>query len=825
MGDAITGLLNLIHTTRVNDKDNEVTLGEAQEYIKGAFDTNGDGRIDAADRFDTSGNGVIDAGDDPTKIDDLRKMANADLSTVRDPILREQLKQAQAALKLALQQTSPVMPPPKIDSTNHLFRDELIRNPYDLPDVNETNRWSGVRKDFKGKEVTINRDKSKKIVTDIIDKNPSASVDEKTQKLVFELWRNEDYIAGQRRQVFRVEEMKGVLDYMNTLPGDANDPSTERGKFSASFKKSMADYINDPKNNLDPQFVMDSFIQVLQSTDFSADNESRELGQFIKDLTVGIAQNSNYFKNKTANPGTTDVVIGNYDSTKDGGIFGSLALIRKNDGTFTFVEHQTASPVNKTRYIFTGTAPPAALPPPGGAGAGSGVPPAPVPIPVPKPPVVVTPTPVPKPPVVVTPATSPNPRQAEIDKALSVLNGSPLAGKLYPGRQAYTGGYGFMSDKRTGNLYYLAPGARYWRSFSPADDAFYQANGVSGNATVTLTTPVPPKPPVVVTPTPVPKPPVVVTPKPPVVVISPKPPVTGGGPSGGSPKPPVTNQSSDVLSLEDSGDVKYPSLHSVFTNQVQTKGSRVSYPEYPPSNPSSGDLAKFVRSKRADFYRDYKYGSEYFTEIAREVARGKGNISIEDAALAADKAVNKSSIPHSPKYRLSADPNANHSEVKDFEVLFVVGTYYGDTQKTCFRLDGEVTKDAVTNTYGDKCKNFTILDDPNQAEFEKALQARAESAKRNGRKLYIFYSGHGSNIGAQAGVAARNSGKQGSREFEYGLSRFGFRVRPTETYMKNLYKKYLNGVETITIIDACYSGAAVTAIDPDEQRKYFGSLA
>ena len=42
--------------------------------------------------------------------------------------------------------------------------------------------------------------------------------------------------------------------------------------------------------------------------------------------------------------------------------------------------------------------------------------------------------------------------------------------------------------------------------------------------------------------------------------------------------------------------------------------------------------------------------------------------------------------------------------------------------------------------------------------------------------------------------------------------------------MKKLYKKYLNGVETITIIDACYSGAAVTAIDPTEQKKYFGSL-
>jgi len=43
--------------------------------------------------------------------------------------------------------------------------------------------------------------------------------------------------------------------------------------------------------------------------------------------------------------------------------------------------------------------------------------------------------------------------------------------------------------------------------------------------------------------------------------------------------------------------------------------------------------------------------------------------------------------------------------------------------------------------------------------------------------------------------------------------------------MKKLYEKYLKDVETITIIDACYSGAAVTAIDPEEQKRYFASLA
>ncbi|GEM_PF-3685052 len=77
-------------------------------------------------------------------------------------------------------------------------------------------------------------------------------------------------------------------------------------------------------------------------------------------------------------------------------------------------------------------------------------------------------------------------RATEIAEAQRVLDRLPPgARRLFPGRQIYTGNYGFMSDMNTGNQYYLAPGARYWRAFDPEDNGSYQAAGVSGTATVT----------------------------------------------------------------------------------------------------------------------------------------------------------------------------------------------------------------------------------------------------------------------------------------------------------------------------------------------------
>ncbi len=307
-------------------------------------------------------------------------------------------------------------------------------------------------------------------------------------------------------------------------------------------------------------------------------------------------------------------------------------------------------------------------------------------------------------------------------------------------------------------------------------------------------------------PTPIPKPPIVVASPAP----TPKPPITP------SPKPPLISTTSgpDVLALKDSGDLKYPALHSMFTNNVQTKTSKVTYPDYPPFDLKPTEHIKSLNGN----YSKYKYGSEYFAEISRKIAEGKGKISIESASIKAHDIISKNSPHHKSKYRLSTE--TNHEDIKDFEVFFVVGKGYGTTQKTCFKLDAEVTVDAIKRAYGDKCKHAEILEDPSKADFEKALQARAESARKNGRKLYICYTGHGSTIGTQKGVSITNSEKEGSKEFEYGI---GWGV--TETEMKNLCNKHLKDVETITIIDACYSGAAVTAIEKEEHKKFFESLA
>ena len=150
-------------------------------------------------------------------------------------------------------------------------------------------------------------------------------------------------------------------------------------------------------------------------------------------------------------------------------------------------------------------------------------------------------------------------------------------------------------------------------------------------------------------------------------------------------------------------------------------------------------------------------------------------------------------------------------------MLFIVGSSHNSTQKACFRLDAEITVDAIQRAYGSKCKHTEILEDPNEKTFMDSLAKRAKSAEDNGRKLILCYSGHGSTRGLQSGVSQKDKYKEGSQEFNYGV-RFYF----TETHMKKL--KCLKNIETILIIDACYSGAAVTAIDREQYKKSFGSL-
>jgi hypothetical protein len=877
MGNAILNLHNFIFRTRINANDNEVTLGETQEFIRGAFDSNGDGLINNGDRFDTNHNGVIDAGDNPGKIQMLREMAYADLSVVADPVLRKELQQAQAALRLALSQSSPILPPPPIDSANPLFNDELIRNPYDLADDSEDGRWSDMRRGFQGRTITINRGRAKELVTDTVNKvrlsNPSAEVDEQARAVVENLWANEDYVGGERRQVFRVGEIKGVLDYINSLPPG------EREQFKQAFFKNMADYISNPGNGLDEQFVMDSLLQVLQSSDFSGDAQSQELGHFIKELTVGIAQNSSSFRNRVSTNGSDRVVIGNYDGTNDGGIYGSLALVRNADGTFTFIEHQVSSPTNKTRYIFEGGTPPQGafapagpLPPPQDellAPPLEAIAPA---VPAPEAPHLEAPAPasggvtdfdVSSVPIVVEPIRlsledlqnmrkpggileyfgyNPSEPATEIDAwkryALSIAAkcGDLLSGEI-PGVRNSTsledGVHNISLDpnffqKLESRILELA------RTTGKTPEQMLSETGITNpkeaweaiSSDVFRIRAVPPAPTVLPLPeapeNPVPAPrtetppggttppatsatPPPETPAPETTVPLPENPPAGATPRQETPVPPPIPRCSDgVLPQERSGNACYPKTHSVFTNTIQDHGSDGNWP------PRDLDRFSYLDGVRDD-YRRSDYGSTFLQQLAYEITQGGNNQSIERALIQAGKERFSIFTGQDPLYRLGEGSTIDKPQ-GDFEFLVIKGSPTGDR---LFSFETEMIKRAVTDTYESKCKKFQVLDNPDKKELEAEIEARAKSAKANGRKLYILYTGHGTCGNYQDDLSGLDHNMQGSKLFKFGLDRIsGF----DENYYKKILHKFLKDVETISIFDACHSGSAVTATEPYYRR-------
>ena len=268
---------------------------------------------------------------------------------------------------------------------------------------------------------------------------------------------------------------------------------------------------------------------------------------------------------------------------------------------------------------------------------------------------------------------------------------------------------------------------------------------------------------------------------------------------------------SDILPLSNSGDVQYPSNHSVFTSNVQDK---VSYSYSPPDDTK---VDEYLESNSSD-YRKIPYGSLHMRELAYEISQGKGLISIEEALTSATKTINKNDDKHKPLYRLS--DKCSFNDVKDFEVLVFTGTTY----EKRFKFDADMLKHSVKATCKDSCKEFTILESPNEDELEDAIKIKAKSCQENGRKLYIFYRGHGNYNGIQKGISSDDKSKEGSYLYNFQLDSFKSTV-PDENYLKGLYQKYLKDIETTTVIGSCHSGAAVTATEQDAQKRYFNSLA
>ena len=322
------------------------------------------------------------------------------------------------------------------------------------------------------------------------------------------------------------------------------------------------------------------------------------------------------------------------------------------------------------------------------------------------------------------------------------------------------------------------------------------------------------------------------------------------------PKPPtipLPDQSSNIheiysrqsiLSLRDSGENQYPDKHSVFTTTLQDGKSKSFLIKG--ENGKEADITKYekyLENLKGNYSKVHK---DYTHTLAQEIKNGGGKISIETALIKVTKELElgKSKNNEDPLYRLSGkstkdDPN------KDFEVIMITGSPSSEINKdengNRFKYEGLLLKESITNAYKDKCKEFETLNNPNLKQLENAVAAKADSCRANGRKLYILYSGHGGvtkiinvdergkQIGEtepeyQKGINSKNKSKEGSMLYNFGLDNVSKGKGLSEDKYKEILNKYLKDIETISIINSCQSGAAVTAIDNDLEKK-FGTVS
>ncbi len=260
----------------------------------------------------------------------------------------------------------------------------------------------------------------------------------------------------------------------------------------------------------------------------------------------------------------------------------------------------------------------------------------------------------------------------------------------------------------------------------------------------------------------------------------------------------------NILSLNNSGNDKYPEKHSVFTNNVQ---ERLSYS----NNPCDENFRAHLNG--ITDYRNVRYGSDYIKELCHQITQGRGKQTLDSALISTTKTFNGNpSSEHKPLFRLGSENYDNPN--RDFEVLCITGSGTGLGDDRRFRFDSAMLEGAVKNSYGEKCKNFQSLNDPNRAQLESAIRERSESARKNGRKLYIVYRGHGELGQTQSG--ARNSYKQGSANYIFKLNKAGYF---SEAEYKALLTQYADDLDVTSVIGSCHSGAAITAIEKDVEKR------
>ena len=264
----------------------------------------------------------------------------------------------------------------------------------------------------------------------------------------------------------------------------------------------------------------------------------------------------------------------------------------------------------------------------------------------------------------------------------------------------------------------------------------------------------------------------------------------------------LEHSSNNVLGLGESGVNRYPAKHSFFACTTQETEAAMADEAFPEDENMDEVFENFGGT-----YEEFKYASLYCIKLANEILNG--NRSIEHALLETERLYRGYlNIPAVPTHRLSTTSSMN--EDLDFEVLFITGSQKGEHEKERFIFNRYVLKNAIQRKYGDKCKAFHVLDEPNPKDLEKTLTNIAGNLK--GKKLYIFFIGHGNVSGKEDSVLDSNSEKQGAMSFFFRLKTFGD-GKLHKDRIKRLYNEALKDIEVITIFETCHGGAGITAIE------------
>lgn len=278
---------------------------------------------------------------------------------------------------------------------------------------------------------------------------------------------------------------------------------------------------------------------------------------------------------------------------------------------------------------------------------------------------------------------------------------------------------------------------------------------------------------------------------------------------------PTFRSSPKVLPLEESGQIRYPILHSVFAATDQESILRAPLLS---EAKLKEDINQNPAFKQNHNYKDLGKGSAYLIRLANSIRASKADSNIYDLL---EKLSQQTDIPNKPGYRMRI--LSNQEKQKDFEVIIITGRGIGRTRtdhsfseqedERRFLYDGKILRHAFENSshFKNKCKTIQLVQNPSTKELEEAVAERATSARKHGRNLVIFYSGHGDTNYYQLGLG-ESKGLEGDMLFEFEFGKSGKREEYfSEESYKTIMQKHAADIPTIHIIHSCKSGAAISA--------------